>query len=292
MGKLGNKIRRAVRHSIYNFAPRSPYFDRLVHQLRFMQDTGGTPSTEMSFKDKIFRKLTNGSLDDVLIRAMTERDVTKTVIDGLLKRDACIGTLAVLRSHEEIDAFNFPEGAWVRTTHSYVIPELIGPTPPPVDIFHNWLAHDYYHEMREANYKGLRPGILVEPFMRGGASPYLLVALCFDGDVSLFHTLEIDWASMNHASRRFFDLEWRALDFSVWDPISPILRPQPSALHAIISDCRRIAATSEIIACELLIYPDGEYQFFGISHCPDGGIPKIIPPDAADEYNSRFFRLG
>lgn len=256
-----------------------------------MQATGGAPSTKLSIRDKVFRKLTNGTLRDPLITATTDRDIAKTVMSGLIGRPAHLQTDAILRSAKEIENFDFTPGQWVRTTHSYVIPEIVSDRGHiSRDNLIEWLNQDYYHLTREENYKPLKPGILVEPYVQDGEAPVEIRVLCYNGDVSLFHSFER--SDQHHYNpRRYYTPDWEPLEFSVWDPHHEVIYPKPAQLDAFKADCEKISAPFEIVGIEALLYPGGEYRFIGLSHCPDGGLPRIVPKSATQEYNDRFFRL-
>lgn len=279
-----------LRKQFYKYAPRTRYFDGKVHMMRFMQATKGTPSTGLSYRDKIFRKLTGPIMDDPFVRTTTDREHVKTFIDGLLKRPAALATYSILRTEEDIAHADFPRDAWVRTTHSYVIPMIVREQPViPRDTLKDWLATDYYHRFRERNYKGLTPGILVEPYFKDGARPTILVALCYKGEVSLLHTHGTD-PQTGVSTRRYYSPNWEDLNFSIWDPVTPNALPKPETLDAFLDDCATISTPFEIVGVEALLYPDGSYAFFALSHCPDGGLAKVIPTEANDEFNARFFR--
>ena len=256
--------------------------------MQFMQrSAGASPSTKLSFRDMVYRKLIGDALNDTLVKATTDRLHAKTFIDGRLVKRAAIPTLAVLRTDDDIEQFSFEPGTMVRTTHSYVVPAIISEvgTPPRVQ-FKEWLAQDYYYDTRELNYKGLQPGLLIEPYEKEGTAPVPLIAFCYAGQVSLVHTLEFRGAQR---LRRFYTPEWEPMEFSIWDPLSPVI-DKPKNLAAFIEDCNTLSEPFEIVAVEALVYPDGSYVFTAFSHCPDGNGAWILPHSATQEFNARFFR--
>lgn len=284
---LNTKFRKLA----YRYAPRIPFFDRKVHLMRFMHNAGGaSPSTDLSFRDKLYRKVIGDELDDLLVRATTDRETAKSFINGAVIKDIAIPSIAVLRSEEEIDTFDFPRDTAVRMTHGHVAPVILSDmSEAPRALFKEWLKRDYYHETRERNYKGLRPGILVEPYLRNGSSPLNIVASCYDGQVSLFHHLEYTDGARTR-KRRYYTPDWSPLEFSIWDPVcAPVAKPKN--LKNLIKDCAAISEPFEIVGIEAWIYPDGQYFITSISHLPDGNGARILPASAQEEFNARFFRF-
>lgn len=256
-----------------------------------MQTTGAAPSTKKSVRDKIFRKLTNGTLGDPIISATTDRSFAKLAISGMIGRDVGLPTDAILRSEAEVAEFDFQAHHWVRTTHAHVLPiQIAAHKTVPKDQIESWLTLNYYRLFREANYKHLKPGILVEPFVRNAQIPLEVRALCFDGQVSLLHTFD-GREGLPYAPRRYYTPDWQVLDFSVWDPADEKDYDKPANIQAFLDDCAKVAQHFEIIGLEALFYPDGSYYFIGLSHCPDGGLHKVHPASKQQEYNDRFLRL-
>ena len=284
-------ISKTIRDALINYLPRTPGFDRRVHTLQFMQrSSGATPTASLSFRDKTFRKLIGDALDDILVKSTTDKLHAKRYIDGVLLRRAAIPTEAVFRTIEDAEDYAFKTGSMIRTTHSYVVPQIVtGPESLSYSQMDDWLKQDYYRDMRERNYKGLQPGIIVEPYLKDGETPIHVVAFCYNGKTSLLHSLEFQDGGKTR-KRRFYDLDWNPLEFSIWDALlDPISKPKK--LKNFIEDCSSLSEPFEIVAVEGLIYKDGSYVFTGFSHCPDGNGAKIIPPSATAEFNARFFRL-
>jgi hypothetical protein len=139
--------------------------------------------------------------------------------------------------------------------------------------FRRWLRSNYYFACREAQYRKIKPSILIEPFIDGEMSewPYDYRLWCFNGKPE---AIQVD----NHAHdvNPFFDLDWNRLPFSYRNLDFPGEIPRPRNLRKMIEIAASLSAGFDFVRVDL--FHTSERIIFGeLTFTPLAGLLKFIP---------------
>jgi len=147
---------------------------------------------------------------------ITDKELAKGFIAERVGGALNVPTVAVLRSPEEAEAFDFPERCVIKPTHSSG-PLIIRRAGEPVDrarIAH-WFDENYYLVFRERNYRPLQPKVIVEAFALGSPDPDNFKAYCIDGEPRLFH-VNVDMHGRDR--KAYYDRDWVPQPFVIDSP--------------------------------------------------------------------------
>src|SRR5262249_37428877 len=120
-----------------------------------------------SFSEHLFRMKLGGALSDPLRQFVSDKEHVKTYVAAVAGPRHVVPTLAVLRSPEEAEAFDYPPTCMVKPTHSsgrHILRRNAN-AQPDMDTINSWFAHSKYRRGRETNYRFLKPKIMVEELL-------------------------------------------------------------------------------------------------------------------------------
>ena len=205
--------------------PRSPRGDEEFCRRRFIRKQGRRPGLRapQRFTDRLYRLKVDGSLLDPLCQFVTDKEFAKLYVEQALGPGWTPETYAVLRNAEDIAAFVADR-----------VPCVLKPTHPsgPV-LFHTdpeeaidrglpegWLDKERYSSTREANYRYLRPKVIVEEFLceDGVSVPKDYKLFCFHGVPKM---IQVDAGRFGHHTRNFCDVRWNRLPVTYLYPPGP-----------------------------------------------------------------------
>ena len=88
----------------------------------------------------------------------------------------------IIRDIRVLDHYPFPANCCIKPTHASG-QFIIRKDNEPLDInrLKSWFRLNYYGQTREANYKSLKPKIIVEPLIFGGRDAEDYKFLCYQG---------------------------------------------------------------------------------------------------------------
>lgn len=139
--------------------------------------------------------------------------------------------------------------------------------------FRKWLQSNYYFVCREAQYRKIRPSILIEPFVNEGALewPYDYRFWCFGGKPEV---IQVD----NHAHdiNPFFDLDWNRLPFSYRDYDFAGEIPRPRNLPEMIEIAAALSSGFDFVRVDLF-HTDERVVFGELTFTPVAGRLKFLP---------------
>ncbi len=150
--------------------PRNAWGDREFCRRRFVRRQGRRPEPHgpKRLTDHLYRIKTDGSLLDPLCRTVTDKELAKQYIEGLVGPGYAPETYRVLRNAGDISAF-IPDRVpcVLKPTHlSGPVMFLTDPDEPlDRETLAGWLCKERYRSTREGNYRGLQPKVIVEEFL-------------------------------------------------------------------------------------------------------------------------------
>lgn len=241
------------------------------------------------FNDRLLRLKLDGSLQDPLRQFVTDKEYAKHYIASVVGREYTLETYDILRRTEAVDHLQLQcVPCVVKPTHMSG-PVLICVNRDTVidrDILKRWMNKNYYRQSREANYRFLRPKIIIEEFFtENGESPPLDYKIfCFHGHPML---IEVDAGRFRNHTRNFYDTEWNRLQITVRYPATTNNDPKPTNLDLMLAVAAEISKPFSSIRVDMYainrIVKVGE-----LTNCHEsaGGI---VRPRAAESWLGELF---
>ena len=257
--------------------PHSRLGDNLYHRLLFLSKHRRVPGDEMLWNDVLYRLKTSDEIFEPLRLLVSDKEHVKRYVRVKVGDEFNVPTIAVLRSPDEVDSFEFPRRCCIKPTHAsgQVILRRDG---EPVDLerIRGWFYLDYYRAGREVNYRDLQPKVIVEPLIFGSARVDDFKLFCWKGEPKL---IQQDFDRHTHHTRKFFDTDWNEQDFSIIYPRSTVPAPRPMTLPVMLEVARRLSAPFSFIRIDL--YTDDRRVLVGeITNCSENAGGFFRPRSA------------
>ena len=262
--------------------------DRMYGAVAFWLARGTFPSRRpRTCCEHVVRLKMSSEILDPLRQLVTDKEYVRDYITALMGKDYVVPAIAFLRSPAEVEAYEFPARCVIKPTHSSGRYILRRHAFDPVDreTIRNWFAHDYYPVAREANYRHLRPKVIVEEVLSFGRKlPDDYKIHCFSGRPRLIHVLSNRFLGKPTGS--IYSPFWERLPFIINAPPGPdVLRPRN--LERIVEIAARLSAPFSYVRVDL--YTDGQRVYVGeLTNIPGGGLMRFDPPEA-DALTGAFF---
>jgi len=261
--------------SIY-LVPTTRWGDHLISFLRFVRRNRRLPNQPNGYNDRFYRlKVTDEILNPLRV-FVSDKEFVKLFIRGALGEDRSATTYAVLKTPEEIEAYDFPPDCVVKPTHASqrVIFRQHGSDIDREEI-KSWLSLDYYRISRQANYKPLQPKVIVEEllFKAVGIPEYKFY--CYDGQVRL---IQADYNRHSVWRALCFDRDWNWLDFGSWEDINLDEVSRPDPLDDMIRAAEQIGEHFSDIRVDMFaLGPD--WRIGEITNCTMSGNWSFADPE-------------
>ncbi len=280
----------SLRHAWRAFkavVPKNAWGDHLISWILFVRVHGRLPRRSgRLINDVLFRIKTGGELARPLRHFTSDKELVKLFIKAVVGEEFAVPTIAVLRTPEEVRAFDYPNRCCIKPTHAtkrFFIRKA--GEPVPVDRIAGWLGVDYYALVRERNYKHLEPKIIVEPLVFDSENATDYKFYCHNGRARL---IQVDIDRATNRTENFFDTDWNCLNFSINAPTAIRTMASPRNLAAMIRLSEAIAAHFWLVRVDL--YTDGENILVGeITHCSNGANGVFYPRDAEERASAILF---
>jgi hypothetical protein len=272
LSKTLNLIALAIRPLI----PESRWGDRLIALLDFVMRHRRVPTREPLFNDVLYQIKVGDEILDSLRVFVSDKEFLKLYVKGIVGDRHNVPTIAVIRSTNELESFRFPDNCVIKPTHASgqkILRQNGGEIP--LETVKGWFALNFYRVAREANYKTLKPKIIVEPVVEFASTEYRV--FCLYGIPKLIKTkvTEEDGRSANN----FFDLHWNELEVETNHPRSMRELPRPENLPDMLSLTAKLSAGFSLVRIDL--YSDGrEIWVSEITNCDNAAGTRFYPASA------------
>ncbi len=196
--------------------PRSRTGDRLVSYVDFRRKNKRFPKRRVMYNDAMYFLKTSRELLDPARVFVSDKEYVKLYIKATLGDEYNVPTLKILRSPEEVDAYDFPSVCCIKPTHSsgFVIFRSNN-EPLDLDEIKRWFKLNYYDWGREANYRYLKPKVIVEPLIFSTKDPADYKVYCYNGAPKAIAVIQD--RHTDHKNQ-LLDVNWNALDYSIRYP--------------------------------------------------------------------------
>jgi TupA-like ATPgrasp len=269
--------------------PENRAGDKWASYARFVATHRRFPSDAKLFNDVLFKLKTSDEILDPLRVFVSDKEYVKLYIKAEVGDQYNIPTIAVLRSKQAVDDYDFPASCCIKATHASgrVILRKHG-APVDKELIKSWFNLNYYRMRREANYKTLRPKIIVEPLLFDSDNVEDYRFFCLDGKVKM---IMIDMNIRDKPARRrlLFDANWNVLPFSIGYPKAAHSMPRPANFDEMLEVVHRLSRRFGLIRVDL--YSNGDKLFVGeITNTHADAGQSFIPPSAESMASELMFR--
>ncbi len=270
--------------------PDSRQVNAFVAKLFYWAYNRSLPNLEAprGFNERLIQLKLSDEARDPLRERVTDKEFLKDHVDALVGPGHVVPTLAVLRSVDEVERFEFPIPCVVKPTHSSQEVLCLRSGQPDARARRKmkyWLWKSYFSASREPNYKNLQHKLIVEPVIGGPFGTLEDVKVwCFHGRPKL---IQVDHDRHSHHRRDLFSVEGALL------PIER-LAPQAGRPFGYRGQLPEILRLSQILSAgfsfaRIDLYVLGDTVLVGeISSFADGCVSPFRP-DSADRIVGRLF---
>ena len=285
-GHGGNGM-RAFYRLVKRIIPRNRFGDRLLGLAYFVVKQRRLPTRQPLFNDVLYRIKTTEEILDPLRVFVSDKEFVKLYVKAVAGEEYNVPTYAVLRTPNEIDAYDFPTECCIKPTHAsgaYLFRH--GGEPIDRDEIKRWFSLDHYKATREANYRRLVPKVIVEPLLSqdGGLLDYRF--FCVDGKAK-FITVDSGWTTSKR-SRQLFDAGWNRQSYSLGYPPGTGVQERPANFATMKEVAEKLAAGFTFIRVDF--YSDGQTCMVGeLTNCHANAGGRFIPPEAEREASRLLF---
>ena len=240
----------------------------------------------MLFNDVLFRIKTGGDLAKPLQRLTSDKELAKDHIRQVLGDDVTVPTLAILRTSEEIDAFDFPDACVIKPTQAsgYYLIRRNG-EPIPRNEIKSWLKLNHYARTREQNYRSLSPRSWWSPIAFGAAETNELKIFCYQGVPRLVLLIT------QHGSKRqytFYTSDWQQLSVTLKPYQTPVDAPRPQKLDLMLHHAAALSEPFEFVRIDF--YSSGDdFRIGEITHIHGNLGARFYPRGAEEQISDILF---
>ncbi|MDE0347734.1 MAG: ATP-grasp fold amidoligase family protein [Boseongicola sp.] len=270
--------------------PRNAWGDSEFCRRRFVRRQGRQPDLTGPgrFTDRLYRIKVDGLMSEPLYQSVTDKEFAKQYIADAVGWDYVLATYRILRNRNDIETFVPDRLPCVLKPTHLSGPVLFHTDPGKAidrDQLYAWIKRERYSSTREANYRGLRPKVIVEEFFSedGMTVPKDYKLFCFHGVPKM---IQVDAERFRQHTRNFYDERWIRLPVSYLYPNGPD-DEKPPALEEMLDVASRLASPFPFVRVGLYASPTrvcaGELTF-----CPEGANAPLFPSAADTELGKLF----
>lgn len=254
--------------------PENRLGDNFVSFLVFTWAHRRLPSNKLLFNDVLYKIKTTDEITDPLRVFVSDKEFVKLYVKAVVGDQYNVPTIKILHSVEEVENYQFPPDCCIKPTHlSGKV--ILRRRNNSIDIeqMNLWFKSNCYRVDREANYKSLKPKVIVEPLIFDSDNLFDYKIFCFMGVPKL---IQVDVDRYIGHSRKFFDLDWNEMPFSLCFPRSSQRLDKPANLGKMLEVASLLSSNFNFVRIDL--YSDGQQCLVGeITNCHGGGWERFIP---------------
>ena len=268
--------------------PENRAGDELFAYFLFLHNHGRAPTNQMLFNDVLYRIKTTEEILDPLRVFVSDKEFVKIFVKATIGDEYNVPTLEVLRDANEIDSFVFPPICCIKPTHlsGAVIVRTNG---EEIDkkLINSWFSENFYKSGREANYKTLKPKVIIEPLIFNNVNVNDYKFFCFKGKVKL---VQVDVDRRKKHQRKMFDVIWTPQDFSIGFPMTTKEINKPKNFKEMVFVVESLAKFFGFIRVDL--YSNGDKCLIGeITNCHGNATERFFPANGEVKASEILFTI-
>lgn len=234
----------------------------------------------------LYRIKTTDEILEPLRVFVTDKELAKLFIAATIGPEYPVPTLVVLKSPEEIDAYDFPDNCCIKPTHSSAM-IILRKDGEDIDRerIKSWLNFNYYNRVREANYRYLEPKIIVEPLLFNSKSVIDYKCFCYNGEP---RALQVDIDRRGDWKVGMFHADWTEHQVTVDAEMGHPAMQKPANLDQMLAAATKLCQHFPTIRVDM--YSNGEDFYIGeLTHCTGGAIQPMPPGAREDELSELIY---
>ena len=199
--------------------PENRAGDRFIALMGFLWAHRRLPGDGLAFNDVLYRLKTSDEITDPLRVFVSDKEFLKVYVKAIIGEQFNVPTIAILRTLSDAKGYVFPSDCCIKPTHlSGQVILRRGSEAIDFDKISGWFRSSQYRATREANYRTLRPKVIVEPlvFDSDNVSDYKI--FCYGGKRPGLIQVDLDRHTAH--TRKYFDADWNEQGFSLIYPLS------------------------------------------------------------------------
>lgn len=281
-----NILLRQSYRFILDSLPQSRTTDYLISLLIFWRKHKRLPRVEGGlFNDSLFYLKTGDEILDPLRVYVSDKEYVKRYVAQTVGEAYNVPTIGVVRSLEEACNYIFPDTCVIKPTHMSG-PVIFRRDGSEIDfsLIERWFNSNYYLSGREANYKTLKPKLIVEPyiFQKERVEDYKI--FCVNGTP---RAIQVDGARHIRHTRNFYTPDWQPLPFTSSHPKGPLVK-RPDNLAEMLEVAAALSKDFNFIRVDL--YSDDASILVGeLTNCPGNSSSRFVPHDGEAQMTRLLF---
>lgn len=258
------QVSRDTLRILFNQLPWDRTGDYLFQYAQFLNVHRRHPSDSYLFNDVLYKIKSTSEILKPLRTFTTDKEFVKKFIKAEVGDSYNVPTIAVLRSHEDIEAYDFSNSSCFKPTHlSGVVGFSDGGALPDRTAIKKWLNTNHYRLTREANYRDLTPKVIVEPILFNNKSINDYKVFCFNGSARV---VQVDIGRRENHTRNFFNTKWEELGVILAHPRFDGSIARPTRLEEMIDVAQKLSTHFGFVRIDF--YSEGSQLYVGeITHC-------------------------
>lgn len=266
--------------------PQNRTFDYLVSLLIFVRAHKRLPKVKGGlFNDSLFYLKTTDEILDPLRVYISDKEFVKNYVWKKLGDAYNVPTLGVVHSLKEALSYDFPDHCVIKPTHMSG-PVIFREHGSAIDyaLIEKWFATNYYLWGREANYRFLKPKLIIEPYIFGKSGVEDYKFFCVNGKPCV---IQVDIARHGAHTRNFHAPDWKELPFSATFP-----RGEPAKRPDNLDEMLEVAAilSKDFNMIRVDLYSDNKTILVGeLTNCPGNATMRFIPEGSEKMMTSLLF---
>lgn len=266
--------------------PRTASMDSLFAYAKFFRVHGRVPSRGRDlFNDRLFYCKVSPEALNPLRTYSTDKEFVKSLVRAEVGEEHVVPTLAVLRTDEQIDDFEFPDNFCAKPTHASGVVQIVRASEPDRNAMKSWLSLNHYKKSRERNYLHLTPKVIVEPIIFDEDDITDFRIFCVDGKAKL---IALDIGKYSNYQRAFYNTDWQKQPYSLGYPKYESEVAKPYCLPQMIEAAETLSRRLNFVRVDF--YTNGTDFYVGeLTHCHASASQVFIPKAAEELASSTLF---
>jgi len=263
-------IKNFTKKVLHNILPKNRFGDYVYSFISFVVNHKRLPKKKKFFNDYLYKiKITNEILDPLRV-FVSDKELVKLYVKSVIGEKFNVPTIKILKNFNEVKNFKFPYKCVIKPTH--LSGHVIIKKNKSIDYnkINKWFLINHYERSREANYKTLKPKVIVEPILFNNVNLMDYKIFCYNGIPKLI-CVDIDRYvddGKKH-KRKYFDINWRELNFSISYPRYEGKINKPKNLKNMLNISAKLSSNFDFIRIDL--YTNHNQIFLGeITNLSDG----------------------